>query len=110
MLAFSSKAADIKYFEDKTVRLVIGIVTLVVGFVKLFVVSKVPVFGDLIPVIAGLSGGFTLILEYYLQSSNIEVKEGSFIHKIFVINKRAVGILCLAAALLHFLFPKILFL
>lgn len=133
MLFFEDKTAEIKYLNEIKVRLIIGIVAAVVGLLKLFVVAKVPVVGDLFPVIAGLAGGFTLLLEFYMRNSNTEVsvetaetenpeseseaavaaekiKDNSVIQKIFVANKKTIGVLCMGVAVLHFLFPTVLFL
>ena len=110
LLVFEKQASEIKYFENKTVRLVIGIVACITGIIKIFVVSSVPVFGDFIPFVAGIAGGFTLLLEYYIQKKDIVIKEESFLSKVFIANKKIVGIVCLAAAGLHFVFPKVLFL
>lgn len=110
MLVFEKQAEEIKYLENKTVRLVIGIVACVTGIVKIFVVSSVPVFGDFIPFVAGIAGGFTILLEYYIKKKDVVIKEDSFISKVFITNKKIVGIVCLAAGGLHFLFPKVLFL
>ena len=107
MLVFENQAQEIKYFEDKKVRFAVGIVAAVTGVVKLFVVSSVPVFGDFIPFVAGIAGGFTLLLEYYINKKDVEIKAESFISKIFIANKRIVGIACIAAGALHFLFPKL---
>lgn len=110
MLVFEKQTSEIIYLKNKNIRFIIGIVTAVIGFVKLFVVTSVPVFGDFIPVISGLAGGFTLILEYCIEKSTINLKSESFINKLFVVNKRTVGIICLGSAALHFVFPNILFL
>jgi len=110
MLVFQKQAEEIKYLENKTVRLVIGIVACVTGIVKIFVVSSVPVFGDFIPFVAGIAGGFTILLEYYIKKKDVVIKEDSFISKVFIANKKIVGIVCLAAGGLHFVFPKVLFL
>ena len=110
MLGFENKAEEIKYLTEKNIRLAIGIVAVVTGIVKLFVVSSVPVFGDFVPFIAGVAGGFTLILEYYMNKESVTMKEDSIFNKIFIVNKKIIGYVCLAAGALHFLFPKVLFL
>ena len=110
MLGFEKKAEEIKYLTEKNVRLAIGITAVVTGIVKLFIVSSVPVFGDFIPFVAGVAGGFTLILEYYMNKESVTMKEDSIFNKIFIVNKKIIGYVCLAAGALHFLFPKILFL
>jgi len=97
---------------DETFRLIIGILSGITGFFKLLTAVRgdVPVIGDLVPALAGLAGGFTLLYEFYRTRSSIEEDTlPPFIQKI-VSSKRYVGIACIIAAVLHFLFPTILFL
>jgi len=97
---------------DETFRLIIGILSGITGFFKLLTAVRgdVPVIGDLVPALAGLAGGFTLLYEFYRSRSSIEEDTlPQFVQKI-VSSKRYVGIACIIAAILHFLFPTILFL
>lgn len=97
---------ELSVLQDKVFRIVIGVITGVTGVIKLFVVVKtsVVILGDFIPAIAGIAGGITL----FLQGDNEKMPE--WFNKIFVTNKFIVGIVCLAAALLHFVFPGAMFL
>lgn len=97
---------------DETFRLVLGVLTSVTGFFKLLTAVRgdIPVFGDLLPALAGLAGGFTLLYEFYKSRSTIEHETiHPVLHKI-VNSKRYVGIICLIASCFHFLFPTVLFL
>ena len=97
---------------DETFRLIIGILSGITGFFKLLTAVRgdVPVIGDLVPALVGLAGGFTLLYEFYRTRSSIEEDTlPPFVQKI-VSSKRYVGIACIIAAVLHFLFPTILFL
>ncbi|MBE6349288.1 MAG: hypothetical protein E7062_00845 [Spirochaetaceae bacterium] len=98
-------------FENKTFQLILGILTVFISIMKLLSVvpSDVPVIGDLIPAVAGLLGGFYLLLSYYLAHTTTEVTLHPLMQKVLD-SKKYIGIICLAAALLHFLFPKVLFL
>lgn len=98
--------------RDETFRLVIGILAGVTGFFKLLTAIRgdVPVIGDLLPALAGLAGGFTLLYEFYRSRSTVEEESlPAFIQKI-VSSKRYVGAGCVLAAAFHFLFPNVLFL
>lgn len=97
---------ELSVLQDKVFRIVLGVITGVTGVIKLFVVVKtsVVILGDFIPAIAGIAGGITL----FLQGDNEKMPE--WFNKIFVTNKFIVGIVCLAAALLHFVFPGAMFL
>ena len=99
-------------FDDKTFRLVLGILTMFVGLMKLLSVvhNDVPIVGDLLPAVAGLLGGFCLLVEFYRQNASDELKLPDFIQRLFVEDRRYLGILCIVAAILHFVFPDVLLL
>jgi len=99
--------------KDETLRLVIGILSVVTGILKILspVEGDIPVVGDLIPALAGLLAGFVLIFEYYRNRSSLETTEHTErIDRILISNKRIIGVLAIIAAALHFLFPKVLLL
>lgn len=97
---------------DETFRLVLGILTGIVGFFKLLTVVRgdVPVLGDLFPAVAGMAAGFMLLYESYRSRSS--VTEGTMPPVImrFIASKRYVGIITIVSAAAHFLFPTVLFL
>ena len=91
-----------------TARLVIGIASLVVAVMKILSVFRkdLPVIGDLLPVAAGLAGGFSLLVEYFkVRSESVDVPES--VQKIFIDSRKYIGILCLAASVLHFVLPQV---
>ena len=98
--------------QDETFRLVLGILTCITGFFKLLTAVRgdVPVIGDLLPALAGLAGGFTLLYEFYKTRSTIDEESLPSVVQKIVAGKRYIGISCLIAAVLHFLFPTVLFL
>ena len=95
-------------------RLVLGIAAAVTGFLKLLspVEKQVPILGDLIPAAAGIAAGFMIIFGFYREHSSHIEKEGQLdrIGDTFLRYKKIAGIILLAVALLHFLFPTALFL
>jgi len=99
-------------FNGETTRLIIGVLSFVFGLLKLLspVEGNVPVAGDLIPALAGLSGGFILVFEFYRHRSTLDSpgveRTAEFISK----NRRVAGFFCLAAAVLHIFFSGLLFL
>ncbi len=99
-------------FESKTFRLVMGILAILTGILKFISVIKtdVPVVGDLLPAIAGLAGGFCLVLDYYLKSATIDVNLPAALKNVFVKNSNVIGFLSIVVAVLHFVFPTVLFL
>jgi uncharacterized membrane-anchored protein len=97
---------------DETFRLVLGILTGVTGFFKLLTAVRgdVPVIGDLLPALAGLVGGFSLLYEYYQARAAIDTETLHPFLKKIIASRYYVGIACLSVAGCHFLFPTVLFL
>jgi len=100
------------FFDDKTFRLVLGILTMFVGLMKLLSVvhNDIPVVGDIFPAMAGLAGGFCLLVEYYTQQASGELKLADLIRRLFVEDRKYIGYVCIVAAVLHFAFPDVLLL
>lgn len=95
-----------------TFRLVVAILSGLVGILKLLstIQNDVPVIGDLIPALAGLAACFALLVEYYIQKSTTEVKLPSVLNTVFISGRKYLGIFCIIAGVLHFIFPRVLFL
>lgn len=111
-----SKAAGIlgenAFFDDKTFRRVLGVLTAFTGIMKLLSVvrSDVPVVGDLLPALAGIFGGACILIEYYRANSSGQASLPGFVSAVFVERRKLIGYVCLAAAVLHFIFPEALLL
>jgi hypothetical protein len=102
---------DPALFENKTFRLILGLATGIVGILKLFVVAgSLPVLSDFFPVLAALAGSSTLLLDYFTSRSSVEVVLPNVVEQVFVKGAKYVGIVCIAVGILHFIFPKALFL
>jgi hypothetical protein len=98
------------FFRHKTFRLALGILTALVGVVKLFaVINRPPVFGDLLPALAGIAGGGALLVGYF-SASSAGFEFPAIVRKICVDERKYVGIACVCAAVLHFVFPQVIFL
>lgn len=97
------------FFSNRQARLVIGALAVVTGFLKLFIIVQpdIIIIGDLFPVIAGIAGGASILIEYYKEYTTVEISLNDFFEKLFVKGKKYVGILCLIVSLLHFLFPRL---
>ena len=100
------------FMESKNFKLVLGVLGVLVGLLKLLSVvqNDVPVIGDLFPAVAGLMGGFCVLLQFYMETNSIDYAPNGLLQSIFVENHRTIGICCLVVATLHFVFPKVLFL
>lgn len=109
----SKKSLSLETFlQDKLFCLVTGILSVLVSiFLPLSPINgDVPVIGDLIPVLAGFGAGGALLLDYYSNKSNMELKLPSIIKTVFIDERKYLGIFCILAGILHFIFPKVLFL
>lgn len=108
---FGEKLSGNKILENKSFIITCGILAVLTGILKLFcVVERTKVFGDFIPCIAGIAGGFTILFNYYLNNSTVTNNFPPILNKIFVNNAYYIGLFCMAASILHFFFAKALFL
>jgi len=92
---------------------VVGIVSVVTAFLKILspIEGEVPILGDLVPGITGFLGGIILIFDYRRNRSSAEdAGQNDKIDNVLLRNKKIVGAAALIAAVLHFLFPKVLLL
>jgi hypothetical protein len=98
--------------HNETFRFILGIATIITGLLKILssVKGDIPVVGDSIPALAGFLSGFILVFEYYRNRSSLEPEHTDKIEQVLIHNKKWVGYFALAAALLHFLLPTVLFL
>ncbi len=96
--------------NDKFFQLVIGLLSIITGVFKLLsAINGIPLFGDLIPALAGLLGGAALLLGYYVEKSSADLELPSFLQKVFIDNKKVIGMVCMASAVIHFVIPGVLF-
>jgi len=96
-------------------RLVLGILAAITGVLKFLspINNTTPILGDMLPALAGLAGGFTLIFGFYRENSTRNDNAEGTLDRIgdtFLLYKKVVGIALLGIAVLHFLFPTALFL
>jgi len=93
-------------------RIILIILSLVVGIFKLLSVTKgdVAVVGDLLPALGLLIIAVVFFLDYYAEESEVRTSFIESLQKIFIKNKSAIGIGLIIIGLLHFLFPRVLFL
>ena len=114
-LGGNDSAEDNKKYSFLSVgfRLIVGLLAVIVGILKLLSPYEgIAILGDLLPAVAGIIAGFMLIYGFYRErSSNVDSEEKiNRIGEAVLHYKKAIGILLLAAALLHFLLPRALFL
>lgn len=95
------------------VRTTIGISAFVVGFLKLLIrstPSDVPVVGDLLPALAGLTMGSALVLAIIKERGTVPGEKVDSLEKTVMTYRIPLGIAGLVIAALHFLVPGALLL
>jgi hypothetical protein len=98
--------------QNETCRLVLGAATILTGLLKILssLRGDVPVVGDIVPALAGFLAGFVLVFEYYRGRSSLEPEHTEKIEQVLIHNKKWIGYFAIAAAVLHFFLPSVLFL
>ena len=99
--------------NNPTVHLVLGIISAVTGVLKLIDPIKYIFFGDFFPAVAGIVGGFVLIFGLYRQNTFAMSESHRTLDGLAVtlLNlRRPIGLVLIAVAVLHFIFPTALFL
>lgn len=96
-------------FENRSFRLVLGVLSILVGVMKILSPFRndVPVVGDLLPVLAGFAGGASLLVEFYISNTDREDSVSEHVMKILIEGRNYIGIFCLAVGVLHFIFPQV---
>ncbi len=100
------------YVMDETFRLVLGVLTMIVGLFKILSVIRgdVPVIGDLFPAATGLTSGSALLYEFYKMRATVLPDNTEKFEQFFVKNRKWIGYAAIIAGGAHFLFPTVLFL
>ena len=93
-------------------RMILIILALIVGIFKLLSVTRgdVAVVGDLLPALGLLVLAVVFFLDYYTEQSEVRSQFIENLQKVFVNHKSTIGIGLIIIGLLHFLFPRVLFL
>lgn len=106
------RSAAISFLGDKTLRLVVGILSLLTGLMKLLspIQYDIAVVGDLVPALAGLASGAVLLLDWYQERSDVGISLPEALQGVYTGGRKYLGIFCIIAAALHFIFPLVLFL
>lgn len=93
-------------------RLIIGILAVFVALMKILSVyaGDIPVVGDLLPALAGVLGGAALLIEYFVSTTSDDSAVPDNVRAIFIDSRKYIGVICIVAGVLHFVFPKVLLL
>ena len=106
------KSLAIPFLGDKTLQLVVGILVGLTGIMKLLspIQYDIAIIGDLIPALAGIAASAFLLLDWYQDRSDVAIMLPESIESIYTGGRKYLGIFCVIAAVLHFIFPRVLFL
>jgi len=113
-----NEAVEKTRFSNPTFNLVLGIMSAVVGILKLLspllspTGKEILILGDLVPAAAGVAAGYLLIFGIYRQDT-LAASSSEGLNRLgagLLRFRRFIGMGLIAAAFLHFLFPQFLFL
>ncbi|HVO40378.1 MAG TPA: hypothetical protein VMV03_15205 [Spirochaetia bacterium] len=94
--------------SNRAAQIVIALIAVVVGVIKLIVLSPgetVPVVGDILPALTGIVLGGILLIEAFRSTVDSRGESIQKISKTVLTYRVPVGIAGVAIALVHFLFP-----
>ena len=103
------------FLKGNTFTLSLSIIACVIAVASLVApygqggLSTIPLLGDLFPTLITLAGYFVFLTRYIRQNYPDKVEANNFFSTVEA-SEYYVGIACLAIAIIHFLFPAILFL
>ena len=97
------------FFEGRTrLKITVGILSFVIGILKLLSSMDVPVAGDLIPALCNIAVGIALTLDYYRDRSEAGTSER--LNDFFARNSSIIGVAAVVFGVLHFFLPRVLLL
>ena len=97
--------------SGRRAKLVSGLLSLLVGFGTLFVPVEGPlIIGDLFPSVVGMAMGIALLFEVFRQDAVLPVERSERTERPPVGYRTTLGMLGIAAAVLHFFLPERMFL
>jgi len=93
--------------SGRSAKLISGLASMLVGFGTLFVPVEGPlIIGDLFPSVMGMAMGIALLFEVFRQDAVLPVERSEKTERPPVGYRTTLGMLGIAAAVLHFFLPE----
>ena len=95
---------------NRPAQVIIALVTIVIGIIKLIVLSPgetIPVVGDILPALTGIVVGAILLVESFRTAVESKGEQLKKISTAVLTYRVPVGIAAVVVAILHFLFPGV---
>jgi len=96
--------------NSPTFVLALGIMCSVTGVLKLLSPIDLPIIGDLLPAAGSIIAGLILIFGIYRQNTSAKAGELDRLGVSLLAFRKPIGLVLFAVSILHFLFPRALFL
>jgi hypothetical protein len=107
---FPGLTTAVSLFTGRMGKMVLGLASLLVGFGTLFVPAAPPlIFGDLFPSVMGMAMGIALLFEVFKQDALFPAErseKADKVERLPIGYRTTLGMLGLAAAILHFFLPE----
>lgn len=108
--SFAKIFAPDSFFFAGIFRMVLGIVAVLVAFLVLISpYGGVFLFGDLVPAVILLAAGVALLIDYYIENSDTELKLPELLEFLLIDCRRYLGLICMIVGIIHFILPGVLF-
>ncbi|HVO39421.1 MAG TPA: hypothetical protein VMV03_10390 [Spirochaetia bacterium] len=106
-----SLASIVAALSARRAKLILGLASLLVGVGTLLVpVEGAIIIGDLFPSVIGMAMGVALLFEFFRQEAVLPLEHSDKAEKLPVGYRTTLGMLGIAAAVLHFFLPERTFL
>ena len=107
----SKKISENDVLKNQTFILVVGILSLLTGVIKFFVVAgdSPVILGDFFPAIGGILASLALLFNCYVNKGSSKIKLPGVLQTLFVDKAYLTAIICFAVAFLHFIMPGVIF-
>lgn len=108
--SFANVFAPDSFFFAGSFRMIFGIAVVLVAFLVLISpYGGVFLFGDLVPAVVLFAAGAALLIDYYVENSDTELRLPELFEFLLIDCRRYLGIVCMVVGVIHFILPGVLF-